>query len=336
MTNNVATSASGGGGGVYSSAESEVVTVMRCEIAGNFTAGKGGGTYCAIVTNSFIHDNFANTRFGGGCYLGTLVGGVVSNNVSIPAKSSEYASGIHKMSEVRGCRLHATSLAPQGEIRDCRICGYTNGWYIAPGANVMTNGWFAGPVKLTSGEFRARNCLFSGNRVGTMFDGNGTTGLSLISCTVAGNVFDYTFENFGSAANGPGYSVDTIYAENANGSGAARGVWWKPQTMRLAFTNCLFGAASASQSYLSYVPVDCLSNVVARFDSANASDPYSLKHSSPARGKGLVQDWMEGANDIRGEGYGRLRDEKGTGVPTVDIGCYQCWLDPLGLMLLLR
>lgn len=45
---------------------------------------------------------------------------------------------------------------------------------------------------------------------------------------------------------------------------------------------------------------------------------------------GAVADWMATATDIRGEGYPRLRDGK------VNIGCYQCWLDPLGMVLLLR
>jgi len=39
---------------------------------------------------------------------------------------------------------------------------------------------------------------------------------------------------------------------------------------------------------------------------------------------------MVSATDIRGEGYPRLRDD------LVDLGCYQCWLDPIGTVLLFR
>ena len=43
------------------------------------------------------------------------------------------------------------------------------------------------------------------------------------------------------------------------------------------------------------------------------------------------QDWMVDACDIRRDDrYARLRDGK------VDIGCYQCWLEPAGTLLLLR
>lgn len=49
-----------------------------------------------------------------------------------------------------------------------------------------------------------------------------------------------------------------------------------------------------------------------------------------ARGSGEVLDWMdENAKDLAGNA--RLRDGK------VDMGCYQCWLDPtVGTMILFR
>ena len=54
-------------------------------------------------------------------------------------------------------------------------------------------------------------------------------------------------------------------------------------------------------------------------------DKYALKRSSPARGKGLVQGWMADELDIRQDpAFPRLRDGK------VDVGCYQCWLNPIG------
>jgi hypothetical protein len=40
--------------------------------------------------------------------------------------------------------------------------------------------------------------------------------------------------------------------------------------------------------------------------------------------------WMEGAYDIRGEGYPRAN---GT---SVDLGCYQCWLNPIGTVFSIR
>ena len=57
---------------------------------------------------------------------------------------------------------------------------------------------------------------------------------------------------------------------------------------------------------------------------------YSLRRNSAARGSGEVLDWMdENAKDLAGNA--RLRDGK------VDMGCYQCWLDPaVGTLLLFR
>ena len=45
----------------------------------------------------------------------------------------------------------------------------------------------------------------------------------------------------------------------------------------------------------------------------------------------MVQDWMADALDIRQDAaFPRLRDG------LVDIGCYQCWLDPIGLTFSIR
>ena len=58
---------------------------------------------------------------------------------------------------------------------------------------------------------------------------------------------------------------------------------------------------------------------------------YAAQNEYPVR---TSMDWMCGAYDVRGDvedgKYLRLRNGK------VDIGCYQCWLDPVGSLLLLR
>ena len=74
-----------------------------------------------------------------------------------------------------------------------------------------------------------------------------------------------------------------------------------------------------------------MTNDIAGFVKGKGRDYYALRYSSPARGKGLVQDWMTDALDIRQDpACPRLRDGK------VDIGCYQCWLDPVGLWFSIR
>ena len=323
---NVATSASGGGGGVYSSAESDAVTVTRCEIAGNFTAGKGGGTYFAVVEDSQIYDNFAGGADGGACYKGSLVGSVVSNNVS-----GAGGSGLCSVTSVRNCSLYATPIDSVGELVNCRVCGYTNGWVLAEGANAVTNGHFAGQDTLTAGTFAARNTLFADNQVANFFYGYHSDGIVFENCTVAGNRFSLAFYNFGSTAYAPCWIVNSLFAGNKslNGETDYGATWGSGQ--KLAFTNCLFASSTSSTNNLAYPPVDCLFSAKPRFDEKNAEEPYSLKRTSPARGAGLVMDWMADTTDVRNDPrYPRLRDG------AVDIGCYQCWLDPTGVMLIFR
>ena len=64
--------------------------------------------------------------------------------------------------------------------------------------------------------------------------------------------------------------------------------------------------------------------------SLKGAHPYEPKFSSPLVGLGVVEPWMSDATDIRGEGFARLREGK------VDIGCYQCWLNPAGTLLSIR
>jgi hypothetical protein len=68
------------------------------------------------------------------------------------------------------------------------------------------------------------------------------------------------------------------------------------------------------------------------FNRKSAEHPYEIKYSSPARGAGKLLDWMTAdATDIRADSaYPRLREGK------VDIGCYQCWLNPVGFIMSLK
>ena len=58
----------------------------------------------------------------------------------------------------------------------------------------------------------------------------------------------------------------------------------------------------------------------------NGEHPYTPNLKSPLREYGMVLDWMVDAIDLAGNL--RLRDGK------VDVGAYQCWLMPTGLILL--
>jgi len=63
-------------------------------------------------------------------------------------------------------------------------------------------------------------------------------------------------------------------------------------------------------------------------DSVPDTPYWSLRHNSPLCGRGDTFDFMDSDIDLAGKP--RLRDGK------IDIGCYQCWLNPPGFMLIVR
>ena len=63
-------------------------------------------------------------------------------------------------------------------------------------------------------------------------------------------------------------------------------------------------------------------------DSRTDAPYWSLLSKSPLIGKGDASTWT--AEDVDLAGNLRLKDGK------VDIGCYQCWLNPAGFMMIVR
>ena len=109
-------------------------------------------------------------------------------------------------------------------------------------------------------------------------------------------------------------------------------MWYETTQNYITLRNCMIGSGRQS------VPVQSETDTVTgddpKFVADGSRDSYALLPSSPARGKGLVQSWMSDAYDIRGSAdggkYRRLCDNK------VDIGCYECWLNPTGFSIYVR
>ena len=122
-------------------------------------------------------------------------------------------------------------------------------------------------------------------------------------------------------------AVNSIFVGNKTEAGMANDMNFPSESAScFALTNCLVG--SGRQAVAPGYEVNTVTSDVPCFVKGDGPDRYALKHSSPARGKGLVQEWMVDALDIRQDGaFPRLRDG------SVDIGCYQCWLDPIGFWL---
>jgi hypothetical protein len=110
----------------------------------------------------------------------------------------------------------------------------------------------------------------------------------------------------------------------------------------LIFDHCVYKTKQSSLDLTDYI----IDNSLYRFGqdgfgadpkfamSRDENHPFSPKRTSPLRGRGRPLDWMIGAYDLRGDADGgkylRLQDGD------VDIGCYQCWLDPIGTSIVIR
>jgi len=158
--------------------------------------------------------------------------------------------------------------------------------------------------------------------------------VSMVNCTVVSN----NFTNFATFFDNTGnmHIVNSLFFEN-----------YRDFNNSCNSTNCLRSISNSVFSAASdrYVPAAALEEGSGNFNyygktfdpkfvgaEVDSENPFALSLRSPCvtTCHGQVQEWMTTANDIRGEGFPRLRD----GV--VDIGCYQCWQKSLGFMLMFR
>ena len=313
------------GGGVYA------CTVTRSTIDGNAvirgkatTNTQGGGAYYSALTNCVICNNYVD-NLGGGIAAGTAYGCIISNNAS---KTTSGSNGVRNMTSLVNCDIYEDTVDAQCPVVNCRILNYTNGNVIAEGANVYTNGLLAAPPQLVKSYGFFTNCLFAGNRVTTLIAHTSARHSVFSNCTFADN----WYKNATSGFIGPTNTltlINCIVARNRNQSGTAD-LNFNPTFGYMVLTNCVIGSFD-NNVQLEYPMSNIITNNNPRFVDDGSRDSYALKRGSPAREKGLVQDWMTGALDIRNdERYERLRDGK------VDIGCYECWLDPAGTQMIIR
>ena len=311
------------GGGVRGS------VAVDCEIDGNAVFkgtmynALGGGSYGTTLTNCYVHCNFSEA-LGGGICAGTAFGCVISNNVS---KSTSAAGNVRSVDYAENCDIYEGALDMQGALVNCRILNYTNGNHIAEGANVHTGGWIKGSIVVLKSWCVMTNCLIAGNVVDTLIvatDGKDKH-TRLSSCTIADNRFANFTGGF-TSERGVLSMVNTAIVRNTNKNGT-KTLNVNCENDYVSLTNCVIGSYDRDGD-LAYPMVNVVTNNNPRFVDDGSRDSYSPRWSSPLRGIGLVQDWMEGATDIRGDAaYPRLRDGK------VDVGCYQCWLEAAGMRL---
>ena len=311
------------GGGLYYG------TASNCLIVGNAAWGakdkQGGGAHGTALTNCIVRNNMAS--LGTGLNYGSAYGCVFSNNVSPSAASTTM---LRRPEWLENCDVVGTCMMDCW-AKNCRFVNFTNGAYIAEGENVRVSGYFPGSDSPTlfSAGLSLTNCLVANNKCGNggLFACSATRGIDLVNCTIADNELSATFYY---TTNGiPGVIENCIFVGNKTSSGTARNLAYAASATNLWISNCLIGSGRATSAPV--FEVNTITNDNAKFVKDGSRDAYALKRSSPAVGKGVLQDWMTDALDVRQDpAFPRLRDG------AVDIGCYQCWLDPVGLWFSIR
>ena len=310
------------GGGVYWCIATDSTIDGNAVIKGAAKKNSlGGGAYDSALTNCVICNNYVD-NLAGGAGNGYAYGCIISNNACLAS-----SNGLRTMKWVENCDIYEGTIDTQGPMFNCRIMNYTNGNVIANGANVYTNGWIKGAPGLIRAWCCMTNCLIVGNKVTTLIAHSANKHTILSGCTIADNSYD----NMTSGFTGPTNTLNMINCILARNTKDGTQTWnFNPTYGYIALTNCVIGTFNNTVQ-LAYPMSNIITNNNPRFVDDGSRDSYALKTSSPAVGKGLVQDWMADALDIRSDArYPRLRDG------LVDIGCYECWLDPVGTYILFR
>ena len=324
------TSSSAYGGGVHEGTVSNTLITGNAVCAPSAKNRQGGGAFDATLRDCVIRNNYVDSNNGSGVNSGKLYGCVISNNLG--SSSTSYA--LRQVKWLENCEVVGIANVYSGPAINCRFVNFTNGVYLAPGENVYwTDGKYRGggaSVLLNYGLY-ATNCLIANNTAASgIFNCADTKSVKLTNCTITGNRAENTFINF--EENSSVVVVNSLFSGNQKADGTAYDMSYDADNAylsALSFENCLIGPLRPS------VPpgaeVNTVTSSVPGFVGRNGPDRYALKYSSPARGKGLVQNWMTNALDIRQDSAcPRLRNG------AVDIGCYQCWLDPVGLWFSIR
>lgn len=325
-------------------------TAIDCRIYGNAVfscrnaegtktyAGVGGGVgsaSSAVAIGCEIHDNYAESAGGGVGGTGVEVEHCcISNNIAEDNGFNTYSCRSIRFCDIEGGSLHggkAYATTVHGVGREVALSG--NPYF----TETRT------PGHVWHGYPNATNCLFYGNSfttVGVLFSGvvNANTPSFLVNCTVVSNCVKYTFNAFSKPAY-PMTVVNCVFANNLYLTGSSCDIHFDTSTVTAGALRISDSACGTTDpaDMSGYVERNLYRFGVDGFGSSprfcldkDPEHPYSLRTGSPLRGRGQKADWMENATDIRGEGYARLRDDK------VDIGCYQCWLDPVGMLLFVR
>jgi hypothetical protein len=342
------------GGGCYGTSSTHYYSscvIYDSLVAGNAcalelsTADRSGGagerTWFRGCT---IRDNFA--RIGASINWGMAEDCIITNNIS-----PLFSYHVRGTTSLKRCVISDSILVSPGALTDCTVKNYDGTWELPAGKNVYTNGTFVNEtvnetyrlfVNNLGGIFALTNCLIHGNKAYSIFtkDKAGVP-VNVVNCTIVDNTNACMFAVFktnvidSTALN----LKNTIICRNKQVSNPQKDWNFHPQYGSAAegniyIENCMIGPGGTGAENARDCTGLISSNDPKFQEHRDMKHPYALRRTSEAIGKGTVEDWMVDAYDIRhseNEGkYLRLRDGK------VDLGCYQCWLDPIGTVFSVR
>ena len=310
------------------------------KVFANYAKSNGGGAAYCNLTGVEVHDNYA-AAYGGGVYGCNATNCVLRNNF-FGNNDGANAFG----SVLYGCEVIGTGVN-SGRAINSDFHDIASGTAIQGNPYISDKTWSG---HIYSGIPVCTNCIFRNNYV-TNYSQAVFCGVSaatrsgwIVNCTIVSNKYGKTL-NYMSTAAYPVYIRNCVFVWNrAHDSDTIRDLhsWENLSTSGMRFANCAYGVASGRfVAGGDYDLANCSDGPMYKFGTngfgsdpkfvlGDAQHPYEPKLGSPLRGRGLVEDWMSAATDIRGEGFPRLRDGK------ADIGCYQCWLVPVGFVISLH
>ena len=337
------------GGGIYNA------LVEGCNVSSNISASGGGLCACTAFDTQILYNK---AKSGGGARESALTGCVIAHNVAVDYGNGNYGgagggmrygaatncvfrdnscSATWETSVLKGCDIADTSMHVS-VIDSCVIHDVRNVEMARAIGNVAyPNGFVTSNIYMIGGCELMRNCLVTnctwesikGSYVNSaMFE----PGFSVITsrvenCSFIDNYIYLTARNYSTPAKTISI-VNSVFHSTRKGD---RRDIDRLSAAYMVFSNCVYGTYNTGDAIAEgYGYAGCTSIVdraAYRFDGAEPH-PFELKRSSPLRGFGLVLDWMAEGTDYAGNP--RLRDG------AVDVGCYQCWLNPVGTVVSVR
>lgn len=317
-------------------------TVVGGKMFANYSGKYGGAAAQCDLIGVEVFDNYAET-YGGGVYNC----GATNCTLSANFHAETNALGANAYSSVLfGCDISKTGVTG-GRAINCVFRDIVNNTPISGNPYISGIVWSGHAY---SGIPVCTNCIFR-NNVLTNYSlsllcgvNNPTRPGSVVNCTMVSNKWGKTF-SYMSYEDYPVTVKNCVFVWNQGfDTTDSRDLhaWENVSSNGLRFANCAYGSATGrfAAGEISDL-ADSSDGPMYKFGAngyptdpkfafKDADHSFEPKRTSPLRGLGLREEWMADATDIRGEGFPRLRDG------AVDIGCYQCWIMPVGTVLSIR